>query len=161
MSCKYSNLDGVVEDLAVLTGDSQLNPSITYLGMDGEEYHSIFGRRRKKKRRKSGGLRSALGLTEQDKARRNARRDERVRSRSKERVMNAETQRKAVASASRPDKSEQQIAQALTQASTPPTPPPSTGLSTGAKIGIGVGILAVVGVLGFAIYKYTKRKANG
>lgn len=107
-------------------------------------------------------------------AKRQARRDLRVKSKADTRKTkaNAKLQKakagqiqakaqvesaKAIAEGSKTDLA---MAEAL-KSSAPPIEEPKKGLSMGAKIGIGVGVAVVLGIVGFVIYKKMKGNKSG
>ncbi len=109
-------------------------------------YSNVFGARargRRRSRRKA----------------RQRRRNLRLKSKARERELQAQAQIEAAKSLGKESQSDIELAKALSA----PSPDSSRvedkkGLSTGAKIGIGVGIVAVIGVIGFIVYKRMKAK---
>jgi hypothetical protein len=156
-SIDYNTLDG--EQLMGYEADLAISPIKDR--PDTEDFYPVCG--------KCGGYSNALGgflpnkaERQANKARRQARRDVRVQSKADARVAkgnskvgNAKAQQIAAAALSagnQPDVNN--ITAPL--AYVPPTPEEKKGLSMGAKIGIGVGAAALLGLIGFAIYKMSK-----
>lgn len=93
---------------------------------------------------------------------RQKRRDEKQKSKAQARVLKSKAKlgladAQKTAAKSLQDKSgDIEMAEALAKSA--PAAEEKTGMSTGLKIGIGVGIVAVLGVIGFVVYKKMKKK---
>lgn len=110
-------------------------------------YSNVFGARARSRRRARRKARQKRKLI-------------RTRSKARERELQAQAQLVASKNLGKESQSDVELARALA------TPSPDAqrlsddkkGLSTGAKIGIGLGIVAVLGVIGFVVYKKMKAK---
>lgn len=107
---------------------------------------------------RGGGLFSGMRAR---KKQRQARRDANAKSKNQARLMKAKAKqdlaKSQIVSAKAALKGGGQDAALLNQLNQPATDT-NAGMSMGAKIGIGVGVAVVLGIVGFIIYKKTKKK---
>lgn len=154
MKC-YSSLDGVIR-YDVLTATDRLDKNYfedTYLAAEGES--DLDGEYSAEGFSEAGGLKRLSKNFRANQKKRQARRDTRTQAK----LLDAQGRKAVSESLGKDTKSDVLMAKAL--ANTSKTSPDKKGLSNGAKIGIVVGSLAILGVIGYFIYKKTKGKAKG
>lgn len=154
MKC-YSSLDGVLKYDVV----SAMNPidknyfEDTYLSAEGES--DLDGEYSAEGFSEAGGLKRLSKNFRANQKKRQTRRDTRTQAK----LLDAQGRKAVSENLGKENKSDILMAKAL--ANNSKTAPAKQGLSNGAKIGIVVGSLAVLGVIGYFIYKKTKGKAKG
>lgn len=168
----FNNLDGEVQNLEVLNGLSNMNDNMieSYPNdFDNEESMSFFegdddfynakGSRKKRKNERA----RRRGLREKKQAQRQARRDKGAEARSqakigrtKAKLTQADTQKEIASKLGVETESDKALAQAMLKGAE--TTPEKKGMSTGAKIGIAVGVVAILGIIGFVVYKKMNSK---
>lgn len=145
-------MDGVLQYDVV----SAINPidknywEDTYLSANG--MNDLDGEYSEEGYSEVGGLKRASKKFRENQKKRQARRD--IRTQAK--LLDAQGRKAVSESLGKDTKSDVLMAKAL--ANTSKTSPDKKGLSNGAKIGIVVGSLAVLGVIGYFIYKKSKGK---
>lgn len=166
-NCNMSNMDGEVLDFEVMNASSPIGANLkedydtTF--WTGEDFNNASGRFRKERARRRK-------LREEKQQQRQDRRNLRTSSKAEARQIRATAkQTKAEAKIGEADAKKEMakglqdqsgdIALANALASKPAETPSAEkkGLSTGAKIGIGVGVLAVLGVVGYMLYKKSQK----
>lgn len=180
----FCNLDGEVQNLEVLNGQTNVANNInedysndfdneenmSFADGGDDDFYNARGKRRKKRNRFGSGTildkderARRRTLRENRKAQRQTRRDLQTKSRTDARagrtqakLSQADTQAQLSRQMGVETESDKALAQAMLKGAE--TTPEKTGMSTGAKIGIAVGVLAVLGVIGFVVYKKMKAK---
>ncbi len=179
---KYHNTSGELEKLAVLSGNSYLNPNINYLGFDGEqvdldfidqpdEFSSAIGRKRKRRRKSGGGgfnrFLEGIGISPKAsqerrdlKQRKQASVEQEQRHGRQSEKENVQLQKQALVAASKDDGSSADLQKLMaTQAVIPTAAPSATSkMKKGTKIALIVGGAVLLAGITFAVIKYSKNK---
>mgnify|MGYP006266281703 CR=1 FL=1 len=153
MHTSFSNMDGEVQNLEVLTGMSDLKSNLNDFPKGDDFYYATGrGKRLKDTAKKAfsytpiGMVKTAIDRAPQRQQARQERRQARQERKMTEAQANLELAKSVGASAP------------VVPTAPAPAAPVSTGLSTGAKVGIGVAIAAVLGVV---IYMVAKGRGKG
>lgn len=152
MKRNYSQLDGEVQHYDIMTGISNVcdnpNENGVLYPFDGEKMSYGIGDWWDKQKEKAEARK---GKRDERKDTRTSSKAEARSTRSQAKLAQAEAQKEIAKSMSTPDPA----LAFLTQQGAKPV---KTGMSSGAKIGIVLGIAAVVGIIGFVVYKKMKKK---
>jgi hypothetical protein len=149
-----SNLDGVLK-YDVLSAINPIDKNYfedTYLSAEGES--DLDGEYSAEGYSNAGGLKRLSKNFRANQQKRQARRDTRTQAK----LLDAQGRKAVSENLGKDKKSDILMAKAL--ANTSKTPALKPGLSNTAKIAIAVGSLAVLGVVGYFIYKKTKGKGK-